>query len=126
MQSYRVASPKGKRTRAEGGSGTGTTGGSETGGHTAESHINTINGGSQPLTISKPGVTAVTIEGNKLSAVPPTATNKTIGVGIFVVNSTATEATFQIDVNEDYTTGSVSYMGKTIAYVSKAGSGEDF
>lgn len=117
---------KGKRTRAEGGSGTGTTGGSSTGGHTSDSYIKTINGGSQPLTISKEGVTAVTIEGNKLSAVPPTSTNNTIGVGIFEVNPTATKATFQIDVDEDYNAGSVSYMGRTIAYVSKAGSGEDF
>ena len=117
---------KSKRTRAEGGSGTGETGGSSTGGHTAESYIKTINGGSQPLTISKPGTTHVTIEGNKLSAVPPTSTNKTIAVGVFDVNSTATKTTFDIEVDEDYNAGSVSYMGKTVAYVSKAASGEDF
>lgn len=117
---------KSKRTRAEGGSGTGETGGSSTGGHTAESKINTINGKSQPLTIDKSGVTHVTIEGNKLSAVPPTSTNKTIGVGVFYVNSTATKTTFDIDVDDDYTPGSVSYMGMTIAVISKAGSGEDF
>lgn len=117
---------KGKRTRAEGGSGTGETGGSSTGGHTAESYIKTINGGSQPLTISKPGTTTVTIEGNKLSAVAPTTTNSLISITDFNVNPTATVATFDIDVDDDYTPGSVSYMGKTIATVSKAGSGEDF
>ena len=117
---------KSKRTRAEGGSGTGETGGSTTGGSTAESKINTINGGSQALSIDKPGTTAVTIEGNKLSAVPPTATGNGITVTNYQVNATATVAMFNIVVAEDYKAGSVSYMGKTIAYVSKAASGEDF
>ena len=117
---------KGKRTRAEGGSGTGETGGSSTGGHTAESKINTINGGSQPLTISKPSTTAVTIEGNKLSAVAPTSTGNGISVSNFQVNATATVAMFNVVVAEEYKAGSVSYMGKTVAYVSKAASGEDF
>ena len=117
---------KSKRTRAEGGSGTGETGGSTTGGSTAESKINTINGGSQALSIDKPGTTAVTIEGNKLSAVAPTSTGNGISVTNYQVNSTATVAMFNIVVAEDYKAGSVSYMGKTIAYVSKATSGEDF
>lgn len=117
---------KGKRTRAEGGSGTGETGGSSTGGHTSDSVINTINGKSQPLTIDKVGVTAVTIVGNKLSSVVPTATNPTILINGWKLNADATEATFNINVAENYTPGSVSYMGKTIAYVSKAASGEDF
>ena len=117
---------KSKRTRAEGGSGTGTTGGSTTGGSTAESNIKTINDKSQPLTISRPGTTGVTIVGNKLSAVPPTATGKGITIMDFEVNPTATMATFDIVVAEDYNAGSVSYMGKTIANVSKAGTGEDF
>ena len=117
---------KGKRTRAEGGSGTGQTGGSPTGGSTAGSKINTINGGSQALSISTAGTTAVTIEGNKLSAVPPTTTNTLISITNFQVNPTATEAKFNIVVVKDYKTGSVSYMGKTIAYVSQAASGEDF
>ena len=107
------------RTRAEGGSGTGTTGGSTTGGTTAESKINTINGKSQPLTISEFGETEVTIEGNKLSAVPPTTTNDQIRVENFEVNSASTVATFVIDVDEDYKAGSVSYMGKTIAVVQE-------
>lgn len=117
---------KGNRTRAEGGSGTGETGGSSTGGHTAESKINTINGKSQPLTIDKVGVTAVTIVGNKLSSVVPTATNTTILINGWNLNADATEAKFNINVAENYTPGSVSYMGKTVAYVSKAASGEDF
>ena len=117
---------KSKRTRAEGGSGTGETGGSSTGGHTAESYIKTINGGSQPLTISDVGTTAVTIEGNKLSAVAPTSTGNGISISNFQVNATATVAMFNVVVAEDYKAGSVSYMGKTIAVISKAGSGEDF
>lgn len=117
---------KSKRTRAEGGSGTGETGGSSTGGHTAESYIKTINGGSQPLTISKPGTTAVTIEGNKLSAVAPTSTGNGISVTNLQVNADASVAMFNVVVAEDYKAGSVSYMGKTVAYVSKAASGEDF
>ena len=117
---------KSKRTRAEGGSGTGTTGGSPTGGSTAESKINTINGGSQPLTIDKVGTTIVTIVGNKLSSVIPTSTNPSILINGWNLNPTATEAKFNIVVAENYTPGSVSYMGKTIATVSKAGSGEDF
>lgn len=110
---------KGK-TRAEGGSGTGNTGGSSTGGHTAESVINTINGGSQPVSITKAGTTAVTITGNKLSAVAPTATGKGISVNTFSVNPTATSATFNIVVDEGNTSGSVSYMGKTVAIIDNA------
>lgn len=117
---------KSKRTRAEGSSGTGDTGGSTTGGSTAESKINTINGGSQALSIDKAGTTAVTIEGNKLSAVPPTTTGTGITITNVQVNATATVAMFNIVVAEDYKAGSVSYMGKTIAYVSKAAGGEDF
>ena len=109
------------RTRAEGGSGTGTTGGSATGGSTAESKINTINGKSQPLTISEAGTTDVTIVGNKLSAVPPTTTdNQKISITDFEVNPTSTVATFEIDVADGYNAGSVSYMGKTIAIVQEA------
>ena len=109
----------GGRTRADGGSGTGTTGGSTTGGSTAESKIYTINGGTQPLTITEESSTTVTIEGNKLSAVPPTATGKGISWSTFELNSTSTVATFDIDVDDVFDTGSVSYMGKTIAYVKK-------
>ena len=110
------------KTRAEGGSGTGTTGGSTTGGSTAESRINTINGGSLPLSIDEPGTTNVTIEGIKLSAVPPTTTDKSnqkIYVHDFRINETRTVVEFQIEVEDDFPTGSVSYMGKTIAYVKK-------
>ena len=108
----------GKATRSEGGSGTGTTGGSSTGGHTTESKINTINGGSQPLTIDKPGSVDVTIEGIKLSAVPPTTTDDVkIAVSDFELNPTSTVATFSIDVDDGYNSGSVSYMGKTIAII---------
>ena len=106
------------RTRAEGGSGTGTTGGSTTGGTTAESKINTINGGSQPVSITKAGTTAVTIVGNKLSTVAPTATGKGISIDNFSVNPTATSATFNIVVAENYYSGSVSYMGKTVAIIT--------
>lgn len=88
------------RTRAEGGSG-----------------INTINGGSQPLSITEVGTTAVTIVGNNLSAVPPTATGSGITINTFALNPTATSATFNIVVEENYKAGSVSYMGKTIANV---------
>ena len=115
-----------KRTRAEGGSGTGETGGSTTGGSTAESKINTINGGSQPLTISKPGTTIVTIVGNKLSTVIPVATGTGILINGWNLSADATTAKFNIVVAENYTPGSVSYMGKTVAMVSKAASGEDF
>ena len=117
---------KGKRTRAEGGSGTGETGGSSTGGHTSDSYIKTINSQSGPMTIDEPGATGITIEGNKLSAVPPTATNTTIKITAFQVNATATVAMFNVEVADNYTPGSVSYMGKTVATVSKPGSGEDF
>lgn len=112
--------------KAEGGSGTGTTGGSSTGGHTSDSVINTINGGSQPLSIDREGARVVTIMGNKLSAVPPTSTDRLINISDFKVNATATVATFTIEVDDDYKAGSVSYMGKIIANVIKAGSGEDF
>ena len=109
------------RTRAEGGSGTGTTGGSSTGGHTADSKIDTINGKSQPLTISEVGTTDVTINGHKLSAVPPTTTDdEKIAITDFEVNADSTVATFQIDVVEGFKTGYVSYMGKTIAVVEEA------
>ena len=107
------------KTRAEGGSGTGATGGSATGGSTAESKINTINGESKPLTISDFGTTDVTIEGKRLSAVPPTTTNEHITIENFKVNPASTVATFVIDVDEDYKAGSVSYMGKTIAVVQE-------
>ena len=108
------------RTRAEGGSGTGTTGGSTTGGTTAESVINTINGGSKPVSITKAGTTAVTIVGNKLSAVAPTATGKGISIDDFSVNPTASSATFNIVVGSDSTSGSVSYMGRTVAIIDDA------
>lgn len=117
---------KGKATRAEGGSGTGATGGSTSGGSTSESKINTINGGSQAVSLPGPGLHQMTIVGNKLSAVPPTATGTGITINSFAVNPTATSATFNIVVDENATTGSVSYMGKTIATYRKAGSGEDF
>ena len=108
-----------KRTRAEGGSGTGTTGGSTTGGSTAESKIYTINGGSQPLTISRPGTQGVKIDGHMLSRVPPTTTGKGISISKFNVPTDGSHATFDIVVAEDYDAGSVSYMGRTIAIVSK-------
>ena len=117
---------KGKATRAEGGSGTGSTGGSSTGGSTSESKINTINGGSQPISITQSGLTAVTITGNKLSTVLPTATGTGIAMNSWKLNPTATEATFNITVASDFTSGSVSYMGKTIAIISKSSGGEDF
>lgn len=108
-----------KRTRAEGGSGTGTTGGSSTGGHTAESVIKTINGKSQPLTISNPGRQYVEIGGNSLSTVPPATTGTGISIDRFHVRDGGEIAAFNIDVAEDYSAGSVSYMGRTIAYVKK-------
>jgi len=111
---------KGNGTRAEGGSGTGTTGGSSTGGHTNDSVINTINGGSKPVSITKAGTTAVTIVGNKLSAFEPTATGTGISVDSFSVNPTATSATFNIVVDSDFTSGSVSYMGRTVAIIDDA------
>jgi hypothetical protein len=108
------------RTRAEGSSGTGTTGGSTTGGTTAESVINTINGGSKPVSITEAGKTAVTIVGNKLSTLAPTATGEGISIDTFSVNPTATSATFNIVVAENYSSGSVSYMGKTVAIIDDA------
>ena len=107
------------RTRAEGGSGTGTSGGSTTGGTTAESKINTINGGSQPLSISGVSTTDVTINGIKLSTVRPTTTDPKITIAGFELNPASTVATFEIEVRDGYHAGSVSYMGKTIAYVSR-------
>lgn len=111
---------KGTTNRAEGGSGTGTTGGSSTGGHTAESVIKTINGGSKPVSITEAGTTAVTIVGNKLSAFDPTATGTGISIDSFEVNDTATTATFNIVVGNNYTSGSVSYMGRTVAIIDDA------
>lgn len=108
------------RTRAEGGSGTGTAGGSATGGSTAESMIYKINGESKPLTISEPGTTVIAIEGHKLSTVHPTTTDPKITIADFKLNNTFTVATFSIVVEDGYKTGSVSYMGKTIANVIKA------
>lgn len=110
----------GMATRAEGGSGTGTTGGSTTGGSTADSVIKTINGGSKPVSITKAGTTAVTILGNKLSALDPTATGTGISIDSFEVNDTRTSATFNIVVDSDYTSGSVSYMGRTVAIIDDA------
>lgn len=111
---------KGNGTRAEGGSGTGTTGGSSTGGHTTDSVINTINGGSKPISITKAGTTAVTIVGNKLSRVEPSATGTGISIDSFSVNPAATSATFNVVVDSDYTSGSVSYMGRTVAIIDDA------
>ena len=108
----------GKATRADGGSGTGTTGGSSTGGHTTDSVIYTINGGSKPVKFTGTGVKTVHIVGNKLSAVAPTATGDGISVNTFSVNPTATSATFNIVVDEKYKSGSVSYMGKTVAIIT--------
>lgn len=111
-----------KRTRAEGGSGTGTTGGSTTGGHTAESKIDTISGKTEPGTIWKPGQYGVGIKGTSLSRVPPTATGTGISIKDFsvsTVNSTDDTAHFEVVVAEDYTAGSISYMGKTVVYVRK-------
>ena len=110
----------GKATRADGGSGTGTTGGSSTGGHTTDSVIYTINGGSQPVTFTGEGVKTVHIVGNKLSAVEPTATGKGISIDSFDVNDTATSANIDILVDPGYTSGSVSYMGKTVAIIDDA------
>ena len=108
----------GQATRAEGGSGTGTTGGSSTGGHTTDSVINTINGGSKPISITEAGTKEVRVEGNKLSRVAPTATGKGISIEEFRTNETYTAAVFSIVVAEDYTSGSVSYMGKTVAIIT--------
>lgn len=109
------------KTRAEGGSGTGTTGGSTTGGSTDESKINTINGKSQPLTIDEASSTDVTIEGIGLSSVKPTSTDELHIYAIdFKLNSTSTVATFSIEVEDGYKTGSVSYMGRTIAVIKEA------
>lgn len=111
-----------KRTRAEGGSGTGTTGGSTTGGSTAESKIDTVNGQTPPIYISKPGSHGIGVKGNSLSLVPPTATGTGISIDGFNVrpdDPKGESAYFNIMVAEDYTAGSVSYMGKTIAYVKK-------
>ena len=111
-----------KRTRAEGGSGTGTTGGSTTGGHTAESKIDTISGRTEPGVIYNPGTYGVGIKGTSLSRVPPTATGTGISISEFsvsTVDSTDDTAHFTIVVAEDYTAGSVSYMGKTVVYVRK-------
>lgn len=108
------------KTRAEGGSGTGTTGGSTTGGSTDESKINTINGKSQPLTIDEASSTDVTIEGIGLSSVKPTSTDELHIYAIdFKLNSTSTVATFSIEVEDGYKTGSVSYMGRTIAVIKE-------
>ena len=107
------------KTRAEGGSGTGTTGGSTTGGTTAESRIDQINEGTQPLTISEPGSTDVLIQGYKLSSVPPTTTGEGITIVDFNVYPNAEQVGFSIDVAKDYKAGSVSYMGKTIAVVKE-------
>ena len=107
-------------TRSEGGSGTGTTGGSSTGGHTSDSVIKTINGVSKPVSITEKGTTAVTIVGNKLSAIAPTATGEGISIDNFTVNPTATSTTFNIVVAENYTSGSVSYMGRTVAIIEDA------
>ena len=105
--------------RAEGGSGTGTTGGSTSGGSTAESRIDTINGKPNPLTINKPGTTGVIIRGYKLSSVLPVTTGTGISIYDWQFNDSES-VQFNIVVDENYTTGSVSYMGKTIAYVNKA------
>lgn len=108
------------RTRAEGGSGTGEAGGSATGGHTAESRIDTINDGTKPLTISEAGSTDVLIEGYKLSSVPPTTTGTGITIVDFNVYPNAAQVGFSIDVAVGYKAGYVSYMGKTIAVIQEA------
>lgn len=109
----------GTATRAEGGSGTGTTGGSTTGGTTADSRIDTINGGTQILEIKGSGTTAVTIEGNRLSAIPPTSTSPSTTINNFALNQFATSAKFNIVVGEKYFAATISYMGRVIAYVRK-------
>lgn len=108
----------GKATRAEGGSGTGTTGGSTTGGSTAESKIYTINGGTQPVSFDGTGVKTVTIVGNKLSSVIPTSTGEGISIDDFILNDTATSAQIDILLDPGHDSGSVSYMGKTVAVIT--------
>lgn len=111
-------------TRSTGTSGTGTTGGSSTGGTTASSTISTINGVNQPLSIGAAGSTPVTIIGRNLSATAPTATGAGISVtGFKLTDDERTTATFNIVVATDYESGSVSYMGRTIANINKRGDG---
>lgn len=111
-------------TRSTGTSGTGTTGGSSTGGTTAASSITSINGVNQPLSINSAGSTAVTINGRNLSSTAPTATGTGISVtGFKISDDERTKATFNIVVASDFESGSVSYMGRTIASITKRGDG---
>jgi hypothetical protein len=82
--------------------------------------IYTINGGTKPVTFTGEGVKEVTIVGNKLSSVEPVATGDGISLDEFEVNETATSANIKILVEPGYSSGSVSYMGRTIAIIDDA------
>lgn len=118
-----------RATSGSGQSGTGTAGGSGTSGTTPSSKITSINGISAPAAISRAdGTTAMIIKGTSLSSVAPTPSNNTIQITEFKLNSDRTQATFNIVTNSSSNSGSVSYMGQTIATISGSdgeGGGED-
>lgn len=105
-------------TSGSGQSGTGTTGGTSTGGTTTESTIKTINGDTSPVRISTAATTAITIVGTSLSSVAPSTQASSVTISDFKLNADSTQATFNIVTTSNSGSGSVSYMGKTVANIS--------
>lgn len=107
-------------TTSSGSAGSGSQSGSNTSGTSTSSSITTINGGNLAAEITSAGTTAITIVGTALSLSTPTATGTGISVSDFKVNTDRTQATFNVVVADNYGSGSVSYMGRTVVNVSKS------
>lgn len=112
------------QTTSTGTAGSGSQSGSSSSGTTTESVITSINGTSAAASITETGSTAITIVGLALSSSQPTATGTGISVSDFTLNSDRTQATFNVIVAETFGSGSVSYMGRTVAAITAQSSGE--
>lgn len=107
-----------RATTGTGSSGTGAEGGSSSSGATPSSVITSINNSSSPVEISESGTFPIVIEGTALSSIAPSATGRGISVSDFKVEAGAQKATFNVVVADDYNSGSVSYLGKTVATIT--------
>lgn len=106
-------------TSGTGTSGSGSDSGSSSTGSEVNSRILTINGSSTPPTISTAGTTDMVITGVGLSSSAPVASGTGISVSGFSLTENASKAGFVITVADNYGSGSVSYMGQTVARIVK-------
>lgn len=107
------------RTTGEGESGSGSTSGGTSSGTTTTSAITSVDGSNPPITIgaATEGKT-VGIEGTGLSTVAPTTSAKGVTISDFTVNDARTSASFKVVVADEYGSGSIAYMGKTIVNIT--------